>query len=303
LAAVEAGVTHVQCTANGYGERTGNADLFAVVANLQLKMGIDCIPTESLSETYRVSHAIAEIANIAPDTHQAYAGVSSFAHKAGLHASALKINADLYNHIDPVSVGNIQRVLVTEMAGRASVELKGKELGLDLGGTPEVVSAVVKRVKDLEAQGWSFEAADASFELLVREQQGAERKFAVESWRTIVEQREDGKVVSEATVKVNANGERLVSTGEGNGPVNALDNALRNAISQLFPELGRLELTDYKVRILEGIKGTGAITRVLLETTDGEREWTTIGVHENVIAASWQALDDAVHYGLVRGSA
>jgi 2-isopropylmalate synthase len=274
-----------------------------VVANLQLKMGIDCIPTESLSETYRVSHAIAEIANIAPDTHQAYAGVSSFAHKAGLHASALKINADLYNHIDPVSVGNIQRVLVTEMAGRASVELKGKELGLDLSGTPEVVSAVVKRVKDLEAQGWSFEAADASFELLVREQQGAERKFAVESWRTIVEQREDGKVVSEATVKVNANGERLVSTGEGNGPVNALDNALRNAISQLFPELGRLELTDYKVRILEGIKGTGAITRVLLETTDGEREWTTIGVHENVIAASWQALDDAVHYGLVRGSA
>ena len=302
LAAVEAGVTHVQCTANGYGERTGNADLFAVVANLQLKMGINCIAAESLSETYRVSHAIAEIANITPDTHQAYAGVSSFAHKAGLHASALKINANLYNHIDPESVGNIQRVLVTEMAGRASVELKGKELGLDLGRTPEVVSAVVNRVKDLEAQGWSFEAADASFELLVREQQGAERKFAVESWRTIVEQREDGKVVSEATVKVNANGERLVSTGEGNGPVNALDNALRNAISQLFPELGRLELTDYKVRILEGIKGTGAITRVLLETTDGEREWTTIGVHENVIAASWQALDDAVHYGLVRGS-
>ena len=301
LAAVEAGATHVQCTANGYGERTGNADLFSVVANLQLKMGIDCIPAGSLAETYRVSHSIAEIANITPDTHQAYAGVSSFAHKAGLHASALKIDAGLYNHIDPVSVGNIQRVLVTEMAGRASVELKGKELGLDLSGSPEVVSAVVNRVKELEAQGWSFEAADASFELLVREQQGAKRKFAVESWRAIIEQREDGKVVSEATVKVYANGERLVSTGEGNGPVNALDNALRNAVSQLFPELGRLELTDYKVRILEGIKGTGAVTRVLLETTDGEREWTTIGVHENVIAASWQALDDAVHYGLVRG--
>jgi 2-isopropylmalate synthase len=301
LAAVEAGATHVQCTANGYGERTGNADLFPVVANLQLKMGIACIPAESLADTYRVSHAIAEIANITPDTHQAYAGVSSFAHKAGLHASALKINADLYNHIDPVSVGNIQRVLVTEMAGRASVELKGAELGLDLSGSPTVVSAVVERVKMLEAQGWSFEAADASFELLVREQQGAERKFKVESWRTIVEQREDGKVVSEATVKLHANGERLVSTGEGNGPVNALDNALRNAVSQLFPELGKLELTDYKVRILEGIKGTGAITRVLLETTDGERQWTTIGVHENVIAASWQALDDAVHYGLVRG--
>ncbi len=301
LAAVEAGATHVQCTANGYGERTGNADLFAVVANLQLKMGIECIPAEALSETYRVSHAIAEIANITPDTHQAYSGVSSFAHKAGLHASALKINADLYNHIDPVTVGNIQRVLVTEMAGRASVELKGAELGLDLGESPAVVSAVVERVKALEAQGWSFEAADASFELLVREEQGSGRKFTVESWRTIVEQREDGKVVSEATVKLHANGERLVSTGEGNGPVNALDNALRNAISQLFPDLGKLELTDYKVRILEGIKGTGATTRVLLETTDGERVWTTIGVHENVIAASWQALDDAVHFGLVRG--
>jgi 2-isopropylmalate synthase len=301
LAAVEAGATHVQCTANGYGERTGNADLFAVVSNLQLKMGIECIPAEALAETYRVSHAIAEIANITPDTHQAYAGVSSFAHKAGLHASALKINADLYNHIDPVTVGNIQRVLVTEMAGRASVELKGAELGLDLGESPTVVSAVVERVKALEAQGWSFEAADASFELLVREEQGSGRKFTVESWRTIVEQREDGKVVSEATVKLHANGERLVSTGEGNGPVNALDNALRNAISQLFPDLGKLELTDYKVRILEGVKGTGAITRVLLETTDGERVWTTIGVHENVIAASWQALDDAVHFGLVRG--
>jgi 2-isopropylmalate synthase len=301
LAAVEAGATHVQCTANGYGERTGNADLFAVVANLQLKMGIECIPAEALAETYRVSHAIAEIANIAPDTHQAYAGVSSFAHKAGLHASALKINAELYNHIDPVVVGNIQRVLVTEMAGRASVELKGAELGIDLRESPAVVSAVVERVKALEAQGWSFEAADASFELLVREEQGAGRKFTVESWRTIVEQREDGKVVSEATVKLHANGERLVATGEGNGPVNALDNALRNAISQLFPDLGKLELTDYKVRILEGIKGTGAITRVLLETSNGERAWTTIGVHENVIAASWQALDDAVHYGLVRG--
>lgn len=301
LAAVEAGATHVQCTANGYGERTGNADLFAVVANLQLKMGIECLPAEALAETYRVSHAIAEIANIAPDTHQAYAGVSSFAHKAGLHASALKINADLYNHIDPVTVGNIQRVLVTEMAGRASVELKGAELGIDLRESPAVVSAVVERVKALEAQGWSFEAADASFELLVRAEQGSGRKFTVESWRTIVEQREDGRVVSEATVKLHANGERLVSTGEGNGPVNALDNALRNAISQLFPDLGKLELTDYKVRILEGIKGTGAITRVLLETTNGERAWTTIGVHENVIAASWQALDDAVHYGLVRG--
>jgi len=212
----------------------------------------------------------------------------------------LRINAELYNHIDPKIVGNIQRVLVTEMAGRASVELKGKELGLDLSGDSEVLSGVIDRVKDLEARGWSFESADASFELLVREKQGQGRRFEVESWRTIVEQREDGVVASEATVKVHANGERIVATGEGNGPVNALDNALRTAVSQIYPELVNLKLTDYKVRILEGVKGTDAVTRVLVETTNGQREWTTIGVHENVIAASWQALDDAVHFGMIQ---
>lgn len=299
IAAVDAGATHVQCTANGYGERTGNADLFAVTANLQLKMGIECVAPDSLADMYRISHSIAEIANIAPDTHQAYTGVSAFAHKAGLHASALRINASLYNHLDPLSVGNVQRVLVTEMAGKASVELKGKELGLDLSKDQEVLGNVVSRVKDLEARGWSFESADASFELLVRATQGHTREFTVESWRTIVEQREDGQVVSEATVKVHANGERIVATGEGNGPVNALDNALRIAIDQLFPQLGKLELTDYKVRILEGVKGTGAVTRVLVQTTDGNREWTTIGVHENVIAASWLALEDAVRFGML----
>lgn len=299
LAAVEAGATHVQCTANGFGERTGNADLFAVTANLQLKMGIDCVPSDSLSDMYRISHTIAEIANIAPDTHQPYVGISSFAHKAGLHASALRINSDLYNHIDPTVVGNQQRVLVTEMAGRASVELKGKELGLDLSGKPEVLAGVIDRVKDLEARGWSFESADASFELLVREQRGEDRRFHVESWRTIVEQREDGSVVSEATVKVHANGERIVATGEGNGPVNALDNALRGAVMQIYPGLAELKLTDYKVRILDGVKGTGAVTRVLVESSNGHKQWTTIGVHENVIAASWQALDDAVHFGMI----
>lgn len=303
VAAVEAGATHVQCTANGYGERTGNADLFSVAANLQLKMGIECVPTESLSDMYRVSHAIAEIANIAPDTHQPYVGVSSFAHKAGLHASALRINSDLYNHIEPSVVGNQQRVLVTEMAGRASVELKGKELGLELSSNPEVLSGVIDRVKDLESRGWSFESADASFELLVRAERGEDRLFHVESWRTIVEQREDGVIASEATVKVHANGERIIATGEGNGPVNALDNALRNAVAQIFPELATLELTDYKVRILDGIKGTGAVTRVLVETTSGAKQWTTIGVHENVIAASWQALDDAIHFGMIHSSA
>ena len=239
-----------------------------------------------------------------PDTHQPYVGVSSFAHKAGLHASALKVNADLYNHVDATAVGNDMRVLVTEMAGRASVELKGRELGYDLSDDREAVGRVVDKVKDLESQGWTFEAADASFELLLRAETGSGRvaPFVVESWRTIVEQRADGEVVSEATVKLRAgdSDERVISTREGNGPVNALDNALRAALVSTYPELVDLELVDYKVRILEGKQGTGAVTRVLIDTSDGRREWTTVGVHENVIAASWLALEDAVEYGLLR---
>jgi len=300
VTAVEAGVTHVQCTANGYGERTGNADLFVVVPNLQLKLGIDCLPPGALEETVHVSHAIAEIANIAPNTHQPYAGWASFAHKAGLHASALKVNADLYNHIDPAVVGNVQNVLVTEMAGRASIELKGAELGHDLSAQPEVVSRVVEQVKELEAQGWTFEAADASFELLLLNQQGVEVSFEVESWRTIVEQDPEGEVKTEATVKVHINGDRIISTAEGNGPVNALDRALRRAIVQAYPDLDTLRLVDYKVRILDEKAGTGAKTRVLIGTSNGENAWSTVGVHENVIAASWRALEDAVTYGLLK---
>lgn len=300
VSAVEAGATHVQCTANGYGERTGNADLFVVVPNLQLKLGIDCLPDGALAETVRISHAIAEIANIAPDTHQPYAGWASFAHKAGLHASALKVNAELYNHIDPAIVGNAQNVLVTEMAGRASIELKGAELGHDLSGQPDVVTAVVAHVKRLEAEGWTFEAADASFELLIMDAQGREVAFEVESWRTIVEQDVDGQVRTEATVKVHINGDRIISTAEGNGPVNALDRAMRRAIVQKYPDLDTLRLVDYKVRILDEKAGTGARTRVLIGTSDGHDSWSTVGVHENVIAASWRALEDSVRYGLLR---
>ena len=301
LAAVDAGVTHVQGTANGYGERTGNADIFAVVANLELKMGMKVLPEGKLRETMRISHALAEIANLPPDTHQAYAGVSSFAHKAGLHASALKVNAELYNHTDPELVGNSQRVLVTEMAGRASVELKGGELGYDLSEHPEVVTNVVRRVKDLEQRGYSFEAADASFELMLAEELGQiDRAYEVESWRTIVSQQPTGNVVTEAIVKLRVGGERIIVAAEGNGPVNALDNALRQAVRQVHPELDRVELVDYKVRILEGVKGTDAVTRVLVTSSDGEREWTTVGVHENVIHASWLALNDAVTYGLLK---
>jgi 2-isopropylmalate synthase len=302
VAAVEAGVEHFQCTANGYGERPGNADLFAVVGNLQLKLGLPVLPEGCLEQMVRVSHAIAEIANIAPDTHQPYAGAAAFAHKAGLHASAIKVDPVLYNHVDPVVVGNDMRILVTEMAGRASIELKSRELGLDLAGHPDALSRVTKRVKELEAGGWSFEAADASFELLVRSElpEGATaRPFALESYRVLVEHREDGAVVSEATVKVRVRGERVIAAAEGNGPVNALDEALRVGLSRHYPELSSFELADYKVRILEGSHGTGAITRVLLETVDERgRDWTTVGVHENVVEASWHAIVDALTYGL-----
>ncbi|MEI6230198.1 MAG: citramalate synthase [Actinomycetes bacterium] len=302
IAAVEAGATHVQCTANGYGERTGNADLFVVVGNLETKFDMRVLPNGKLREMVRVSHALADMANLPADTHQPFVGVSSFAHKAGLHASALRVNADLYNHMDPELVGNDMRILVTEMAGRASVELKGRELGIDIAGDTAALGRVVDRVKDLEASGWTFEAADASFELLMRDEINGERRrhFTVESWRTIVEQLPSGEVVSEATVKVHAGGERIISTGEGNGPVNALDNALRAGLATAFPELANLELVDYKVRILEGVTGTDAVTRVLIGTTDGHDDWTTVGVHENVIAASWIALEDAVAYGLMK---
>lgn len=302
LTAVDAGVTHVQGTANGYGERSGNANLFSVVANLQLKKGMQVVPTEALKEMTRISHAVSEITNVAPNQHQPYVGLSAFAHKAGLHASAVKIDPMLYQHIDPIAVGNDMRTLVSDMAGRASIELKGKELGIDLSEQKEVVGKVVKKVKDLENKGYTFEAADASFELLLRHELGKndDRFFTVESWRAIVEQLPNGQVTSEATVKVRAGDERIVEVGEGNGPVNALDKALRTALGKIYPELEKLELIDYKVRILDGAKGTGAVTRVLIETTDGEREWDTVGVHENVIAASWNAISDAVLYGLLR---
>ncbi len=302
FAAVDAGATHIQGTANGYGERCGNANLFSVVGGLQLKKGRAVVPAGALPEMSRIAHAISEVTNAAPGTHQPYVGTSAFAHKAGLHASAVKVDPMLYQHIDPEQVGNTMRMLVSDMAGRASIELKGRELGYDLSGDKEALGRVVDRVKDLESQGYTFEAADASFELLLREEVAGERyrHFDVESWRVIVEGRPDGAVVSEATVKLVAKGERIIATGEGNGPVNALDRAVRSALERLYPELAALELVDYKVRILEGSHGTEAVTRVLITSGDGDGEWGTAGVGENVIAASWNALEDAVTYGLLR---
>ena len=304
LSAVEAGATHVQGCMNGYGERTGNADLVTTVANIELKLGRPVLPAGLLREATRIAHAVADVTNFPPASRQPYTGVSAFAHKAGLHASAIKVDPDLYQHMDPTGVGNDMRLLVSDMAGRASIELKGRELGYDLSGDRDLVARLTERVKILEQRGYTFEAADASFELLVLDeaQGGRPQPFTVESWRTIVEQQPDGRVVSEATVKLHAGGERVIVTAEGNGPVNALDRALRRALVRLFPHLEGVRLTDYKVRILEGVAGTDAVTRVLIGTSNGDESWSTVGVHENVIAASWIALEDALAYSLLRSA-
>jgi len=302
LVAVDAGASHVQGTLNGYGERTGNADLVSVVANLELKLGREVLPDGRLREATRVAHAVSEVTNVVPYSRQPYVGASAFAHKAGLHASAVKVDPDLYQHVRPERVGNDMRMLVSDMAGRASIELKGRELGFDLSQDRDRLGRVTARVKDLEAAGYTFEAADASFELLLREEVDGRRPsyYDVESWRVITESRPGGEAVSEATVKLRAGGERIVATGEGNGPVNALDHALRLAIGQLHPEIGKLELIDYKVRILDAAHGTDAVTRVLVETSDGATSWETVGVGANIVEASWQALRDGVTYGLLR---
>jgi 2-isopropylmalate synthase len=302
LAAVAAGASHVQGTLNGYGERTGNADLISIIANLQLKKKQEVLPAGALEEAFRIAHAVAEVTNVSPSARQPYVGISAFAHKAGLHASAIKVDPALYQHENPESVGNDMRMLVSEMAGRASIEIKSSQLGFDLSKEKEVVARLVERVKELESGGYTFEAADASFELLLRQELSGKKLsfFTIESWKTSVDQGGDGSVTSRAEVTIRARGELISSSGSGNGPVNAIDRALRNGLEKLYPELAQLELTDYKVRILEGRLGTGAITRVLVESSDGHGEWSTIGVHENVIAASAMALEDALTYGLIR---
>jgi len=301
MAAIEAGVTHVQGTLNGYGERTGNADLVSIIANLELKKDKKVLPVNALREAFRISHAVAEVTNVSPSARQPYVGVSAFAHKAGLHASAIKVDPNLYQHEDPASVGNDMRMLVSEMAGRASIELKSQELGIDLGGDRDLIGRVVERVKDMESRGFTFEAADASFELLLHEELAGKRPtfFTIDHWLTTTE-RSEGSIITKAEVSVTAQGKEITCSGSGNGPVNAFDRALRDGLNALYPELAVLELTDYKVRILEGRLGTGAITRVLVETSDGKGEWSTVGVHENVIAASAMALEDALTFGLLR---
>ncbi|HUC05050.1 MAG TPA: citramalate synthase [Acidimicrobiales bacterium] len=308
LVAVQAGATQVQGCINGYGERAGNTDLSAAIPNLSLKLRIRTIPSDRLERLTPVAHHIAELVNIASSPQQPYVGYSAFAHKGGLHASAVARRADLYEHVEPATVGNGTRVVVSEMAGRSTLAMKAAELGLDIDG--EVLGRVLDELKRLEHEGYHFEVADGSLELLLRRATGwVPDFFTVESFRVITDhgQAADSTtntpfgVTTEATVKVHVGQERIVATAEGNGPVNALDGALRGAIGSKFPQLSHIHLTDYRVRVLDSGRGTGAVTRVLIDTSDGLVTWTTIGVSENIIEASWQALYDSVVFGLLHG--
>jgi 2-isopropylmalate synthase len=302
LAGVRGGARHVQGTINGLGERTGNCNLSTIIPTLTLKMGVGTLPEGRLERLTSVSHHIAELVNRPLNNQAPYVGSSAFAHKAGLHVSAIAKAKDAYEHVDPEAVGNGTRFVVSELAGKSTIKLKADELGLPLDGA--AVSNVIDELKRLEHEGYHFEAADASLELLLRRTAGWEHEFfAVESLRVIADELPSGSFATEATVKVHVDGVRVVTTAEGNGPVNAIDAALRAAITPRYPELDRVHLVDFKVRILDGAAGTRAVTRVLLDATDGDRTWSTIGVSENIIQASWQALSDSIVYALIHGRA
>jgi 2-isopropylmalate synthase len=314
VAAVVAGATHLQGTVNGYGERTGNANLMTCIPNLQLKMGLRCLPDGRLDRLTAVSRHVAELVNLPPHSADPYVGASAFAHKGGLHTSALgKVGGASYEHVDPALVGNHTRVLVSDLGGRSGMSLKADEFGVELDGRG--AADLSDRLKHLEADGYQFEAADASLELLMREAGGWQQSyFQLEGYRVTTYHRnavrggvpiEDGEsmIDTEATLKVWVGDERLVAVGEGNGPVNALDAALRSVLVDHYPQLDRIHLTDFKVRVLEGAAATGAVVRVLIDSTDGERAWSTIGVSENVIEASWQALVDSLVFGLLHAAA
>ncbi len=308
MAGVMAGATQVQGTINGYGERVGNCDLVPIIANLSLKLGVKTLPDECMEKLTSVAHHIAELVNFSSDPQQPYVGSGAFAHKAGLHVSAISRRPDAYEHIDPNLVGNGTRFLVSEMSGKSTIEIRAQQLGLDIGG--ETLNEVVETLKDLEYRGYHFEAADASLELLLRASTGWEQDFfrlqsfsvnvghlsgsGSRAWNDVAVE-----VDTEANVSIEVDGKTVEASGKGNGPVNALDAALREALETRYPILEKLRLTDFKVRVLETSKGTGAITRVLLDTTNGEQTWTTIGVSENIIEASWQALVDSIVYGLM----
>jgi 2-isopropylmalate synthase len=302
VAAVEAGCAQVQGTINGVGERCGNANLISVVGVLQLKLGYGCVRPTQLRRLAGLSRFVDELANLEPDKRQPFVGQSAFAHKGGLHVAAVKKNRETYEHIDPAVVGNVQRVLVSDLSGRSNLLSKAEQFGLDLGGRPEAVQELLARLKDLEARGYAYEGAEASFELLMRHalEGGRPRFFRLIGFRVIDEKRRDDEPsVAEATIILEGpNGEIEHTAAQGNGPVNALDGALRKALVKFYPEVEEVVLHDYKVRVLGGGHGTAAVVRVLVESGDRQRRWGTVGVSENVIEASWQALADAMDYKL-----
>ena len=297
LAAVQQGATQVQGTINGYGERCGNANLVSIIPNLQLKLGYQCLTEAQLASLTPTAHFFDELLNFTPDPDNPFVGRNAFAHKGGMHVAGVEADPATFEHVEPSVVGNRREVLVSELSGKRTVQARAREAGIALDDA--AATRLVERVKELEHHGYHFEAADGSFELLLRKETGDyEPLFRLESWRAIVEKRADGRVETEATIKIWVEGERYVRTAEGNGPVNALDRALRDALVEIHPHLADIDLVNFKVRILDETKGTGAVTRVLLDVSDGEDVWGSIGVSENVIEASWEALVDSLEYGM-----
>jgi len=301
IAAVEAGCDMVQGTINGYGERCGNADLIPIIANLKLKLGVNCISDEKLKDLTHISYFISEISNMKERNDQPYVGTSAFAHKGGVHINAVMKNPQTYEHIDPVLVGNERRILVSELGGKTGVLIRAKALKLDLAKDDPQTKKILKLLQDLEHKGYHFEAADASFELLIKRALKQYKKFfELEGFRVVIEKRSDKKVTSEAIIKIKVKGTKEHTAAEGDGPVNALDNALRKALKDFYPTLSKMHLSDFKVRVLNEKAGTAAKVRVLIESQDEDNIWSTIGVSENIIEASWQALLDSVEYKLLK---
>ncbi len=297
VAAVRAGARHVQGTINGYGERCGNANLCSIIPDVELKLGLQCLPEGHLEQLYDLSHYVAEIANLNPNDHAAYVGRSAFAHKGGVHVSAIRRHPESYEHVDPTLVGNESRVVVSELSGRSNVLSKAEELGLEVSS--DHGGRVLEKIKELEAKGFAYEAAEASVALLMaRQQADYEPPFEVLDFQASVGRRRGGGMFAEATVKVQIGDEVVHTAGEGNGPVSALDSALRKALRPFFPEVAEMHLSDYKVRILDGRSGTGATTRVLIDSQSAYDTWSTVGASSNIIEASLQALTDSIEYGL-----
>jgi len=302
LAAVQAGVVHVQGTINGYGERCGNANLCSIIPNLKLKLGHDCISDEQLRQLASVSRYVSELANLAHDAHLPYVGHSAFAHKGGMHVNALVKCEESYQHVDPALVGNHKRVVVSELSGKSNIAYKIEEFGLDLSISPEQARQVLQQIKDLENRGFQFEGAEASLELLIRRTQpGYKPPFELIDFHVLVESRQGRGMLAEVAIKVRVGDEVTHTAAEGNGPVNALDLAVRKALLPFYPQLTEIHLTDYKVRILDSEAGTAAQVRVLIDSTWGSRTWSTVGSSTNIIEASWQALADSLEYGLLNG--